>query len=629
VIRSNLKSLIVLQQFCNPQLLCSATSFNVLQRPAMNQSAQAEFYCGVFYTIYPQGETIMAKPRIKGTNGKDRIRGTNRSGFIFGFGGNDIIFGLGGNDVLDGGSGNDLIFGGSGNDKLFGGKGNDKLFGGTGNDLLDGGDGDDRLEGGDGNDELEGAKGNDTMLGGRGDDVLKWDDGDGNDIMSGGDGRDSVEVEGNVTRGDNFVLRNVNGKAFFERTGLDGVAGAQFNLTVDTSEVFDVEGVGGNDTFVVNDLTGTGVELVKFSGGNGNDKLDGTATSTRLEAEGGAGDDELIGSSIADTLSGGDGNDTIGGEKGNDVMIGGNGDDTLEWDDGDGSDIISGNAGNDTVEVEGAVTGADGFVLGKDAQGRAFFDRASLDGVAGKGRFTLTVDTSETFDVSGLGGDDSFKVNDLTNTGVNLVIFSGGDGNDSFDGTGTSTPLQLNGDSGDDTLIGGSGNDVITGGDGVDTLTGGGGADTFVYSGNVFSGGAPTANTAGSPTINALNKPDVIKDFAITGDRFGLDAQDLGINAINFQKGSSTAIGNGNVLVLTDGFANAAAAARAIANNNTITAKEGVFSYFNQTLGISRLVYSKDLANGGDISVLANLGDNGTGNVANQNNFSSNNFTLV
>jgi Ca2+-binding RTX toxin-like protein len=562
----------------------------------------------------------MAKPRIRGNNRNNTLRGNDQGGFIFGFGGNDRIFGNGGNDILFGGSGNDTIDGGTGNDRLFGGRGNDKLDGGLGNDRLDGGRGDD---------DLEGGKGDDVMLGGKGNDTMAWDDGDGSDVMSGGEGLDTVEVEGSLEKGDNFVLgRNSADKAFFERTGLDGQVGVgRFTLTVDTSEVFEVSGEGGNDTFQVNDLTGTGVDLVKFDGGAGNDTLDGTNTKTRLEADGGLGDDKLIGSSVADTLNGGDGNDIVAGEKGNDVMTGGNGNDTLEWDDGDGSDIISGGAGNDTVVVEGAEVGADSFVLGKDAQNRAFFDRVALDGTAGKGRFTLTVDTSETFNVSGLGGDDSFTVNDLTNTGVNLVIFSGGDGNDKFDGSGTSTLLQLNGDAVDDTLIGGSGSDVITGGDGVDTLTGGGGSDQFVYSGNVFANGALTPN--GSTGINVLNKPDVIKDFDIASDRFGLNAQDLGINAINFQKGTSSSLTNGNVLVLTDGFANAAAAAKAIKDNNAITADQGVFSYFNTTLGISRLVYSKDLGDGGDISVLANLGDAQTGAVGNQNNFSGNNFNLV
>jgi len=126
-------------------------------------------------------------------------------------------------------------------------------------------------------------------------------------------------------------------------------------------------------------------------------------------------------------------------------------------------------------------------------------------------------------------------------------------------------------------------------------------------------------------------KPDLIQDYDIELDRFGLDASDLGLSNLTFQKGTSTEINaNGNVVVLTNGFANAAAAAKAIADNNSITAEQGVFIYFNTNLKFSRSVYSKNLGTGGDISVLANL-TNQTNEVglANVNTFSINNFTLI
>ena len=126
-------------------------------------------------------------------------------------------------------------------------------------------------------------------------------------------------------------------------------------------------------------------------------------------------------------------------------------------------------------------------------------------------------------------------------------------------------------------------------------------------------------------------KPDLIQDYDIELDRFGLDTSDLGLSNLTFQKGTSTEINaNGNVVVLTNGFANAAAAAKAIADNNSITAEQGVFIYFNTNLKFSRLVYSKNLGTGGDISVLANLA-NQTNEVglANVNTFSINNFTLT
>jgi hypothetical protein len=160
------------------------------------------------------------------------------------------------------------------------------------------------------------------MIGGLGDDVLDWDDGDGNDIMSGNDGRDTIEVDGSITKGDNFVLgKNAQGQAFFERVGLDGQPVGLFNLTVDTAEVFDVSGDVGNDSFIVKDLLGTGVEQVQWDGGVGNDLLDGRNTSTHLVANGGDGDDTLIGGTgtivdpnnaagfLGDTLTGGVGKD--------------------------------------------------------------------------------------------------------------------------------------------------------------------------------------------------------------------------------------------------------------------------------------------------------------------------------
>jgi Ca2+-binding RTX toxin-like protein len=445
-----------------------------------------------------------------------------------------------------------------------------------------------KIKGTKGTNNLRGTRKKDSILGLQGEDTLLGKGG--NDTMNGGDASDQM-----YGGGGSDTLKGGNGNDF-----LDG---------------------------------GNGVD--RLFGGIGNDVMLGGKGSDSLDS--GVGNDTLSGGIDNDILSGGDGNDTVSGDKGNDVMAGGNGNDSLEWVNGDGSDVMSGNAGNDTVVVKGEEVKADSSVLGKDTLNKALFERTALDGALGTGRFTLTVDTSEVFDVSGLGGNDIFKVTDLSNTGVNLVAFSGGDGNDSFDGSATSTLLQVTGDAGDDTLVGGTsndvitsgvGSDVITGGEGVDTLTGGTGTDQFVYAGNAFAGGAVTVN-AGGTGINALNKPDVIKDFEIGSDRFNLNSKDLGIAAINFQKGTSAALTNGNVLVLTDGFAAAAGAAKAIAANANITDKEGAFTYFNTTLGISRLVYSKDLANGGDISVLANLGDAKTGALANQVNFSANNFSLV
>jgi serralysin len=204
-------------------------------------------------------------------------------------------------------------------------------------------------------------------------------------------------------------------------------------------------------------------------------------------------------------------------------------------------------------------------------------------------------------------------------------ILAGNAGNDTLRG-GRGNDI-LNGEDGNDLVRGGSGDDFLTGGAGIDTLTGGRGQDTFFFSDSPFPGGIPSPGANG---IGVLNQPDILTDFRIGEDKLLFDGGQLGLESegLNFQKGISSQLsGNYNLLILEDGFANAGAAAKAIADNNEITSDRGVFVYFNTTLGISRVVFSNDLSDGGAISVLANL-TNQT-NLANQANFSAEDFDTV
>lgn len=233
-------------------------------------------------------------------------------------------------------------------------------------------------------------------------------------------------------------------------------------------------------------------------------------------------------------------------------------------------------------------------------------------------------------------------------------FLGGGDGNDGMMGGNGNDRIEADrgddrifGDAGDDLLFaslgndflsGGAGNDlleaefgtdILVGGDGIDTMKGAEDRDMFVYEGNMFANGIPAL--AGLTGINVLNQPDIILDYTLGEDVFGLNAQDLGLDNLVFQQGASSALsGNSNVIVLTDPFAAAGAAARAIANNDNLTADEGVFVYFNTTLGLTRMVYSDDLGDGGNISVLANL-DNQRGDVglANLTRFTASDFALI
>jgi serralysin len=313
----------------------------------------------------------------------------------------------------------------------------------------------------------------------------------------------------------------------------------------------------------------------------------------------------LVGNTDNDRLFGGKGNDVLFGCQGGIQLFGERGNDVLFGDQktvqifGDrGNDVLHG--GENTVQLFGG-QGNDVLFGGKN----------SVE----------------------LFGDEG---NDILHGGLNNNRLFGGQGNDILFGDAGNDLLKgdrgddiLFGGVGDDTILGGEGADLIAGGDGIDTLTGGGGVNVFAYSGNAFANGTPVP--VGTTGIQALNRPDIITDFTIERDRFAVDGSDLNISGLTFQKGvTKDIIGNGNLIIQLDPFANAASAAQAIAANDHITAKEGAFVYFNTTLGISRLVFSQDLANGGNISVLANL-TNQAGKVGLEslNNFTASNFSLT
>jgi Ca2+-binding RTX toxin-like protein len=70
-------------------------------------------------------------------------------------------------------------------------------------------------------------------------------------------------------------------------------------------------------------LSGTDVQQVNFRGNQGSDFLNATTTNVKILADGGVGNDTLIGGRNNDTLIGGEGGDLLEGGGGNDVLIGG------------------------------------------------------------------------------------------------------------------------------------------------------------------------------------------------------------------------------------------------------------------------------------------------------------------
>jgi Ca2+-binding RTX toxin-like protein len=318
--------------------------------------------------------------------------------------------------------------------------GDDVITGSPDDDILNGGAGNDTLNGNAGDDRITGNTGSDTMNGDAGNDVMVWNPGDGSDVMNGGaGGGDDAELNGG-NNPENFAATPVAGRVRFER-----LSPGPFQLDVgpDTERLV-LNANGGDDTMTSDPATPTAMLL---NGGTGLDTMSGGANADFING----GDDN-------DTLSGGPGIDRIVGDRGNDTMVGQAGDDTLVWNNGDGSDKMDGELGLDEIEVNGAAGAGDAFEIAPNGQ-RVQFDRTNL------GPFTLDIATSETFEINGLGGDDTL----LVKPGVPMAVQAdGGDGNDSL--TGAEEQDTFFGGAGNDTMDGGGGNDLLDGQDGDDTI---------------------------------------------------------------------------------------------------------------------------------------------------------------
>ena len=424
------------------------------------------------------------------------------------------VFGLGGNDVITlsevngalpaaqlfGGAGNDVLIGGSGNDQLFGESGNDTLLGKGGFDLLFGGNDNDTLTGGDADDQVFGQSGTDRAI---------WNPGDDTDLNEGGAGTDTTEVNGG--NGAEQFTTTANGT----RVRFDRLNPAPFSIDIGTSETLVLNANGGDDSF---SATGNLAALIAIT------------------VDGGAGNDNLLGSNGIDVLLGGAGNDFADGQQSNDVALLGAGDDTFQWDPGDGSDVIEGQDGRDTMAFNG--NAANELMEASANGGRVRFTRNVAN-------IVMDLDNVESIVAKSFGGADTLTVNDLSGTDVTNVVsdlaLAGGaddvaadnvivnatNGDDvaSIAGsgstaqvTGLSTVVSVSGASaatdrltvnalaGDDvidasgvaagsvllTLSGGDGDDVLLGGAGDDTLLGGAGDDVLLGGpGNDAIDGAP------------------------------------------------------------------------------------------------------------------------------------------
>jgi Ca2+-binding RTX toxin-like protein len=305
------------------------------------------------------------------TNSDDILTGSQGANGIDGLGGSDIIYGLGGNDFLAGNAQDDTLIGGTGDDFLEGETGDDVIEGNDGDDTIFGGANDDRMNGGGEADFLVGSTGNDHMSGGGESDGFLWANGDGNDVNDGGSGQDFQTITG-AEDGDIFTLdpNDVNTTTVFQRENL-----IPFNIQISNVEVADVLSLGGSDFFTVGNLAGTGINELRFDGGDGGDTLDVRANEgASVVAVGGEGADFFYGGNLGEQFAGDQGADHFFSGAGNDIIGGGDGNDQIFT--GSGNDLIDAGGNDDTI----VMGGGDDYIITGDGSDRIRYDLSPVAG---------------------------------------------------------------------------------------------------------------------------------------------------------------------------------------------------------------------------------------------------------
>jgi hypothetical protein len=349
------------------------------------------------------------------------------------------------------------VEGGAGADTLIGDIGGLVLDGGADADTIGGGNGADVILGGEGADTIDANQGADAVFAGSGDDVLRWDPGDGSDTLEGQDGTDTLDFHGSNI-GEIIQVSANGGRALVLRDI------ANITMDLDDVERIDLSTLGGADTIVVNDLTGTDVSAVAVDlagvGGVGDAAIDsvtvrGTAgdDSAGLRAAGGTAGISLGGLEV--TVSEPEALDST----------------TFDGLGGDDSATLTGTAGPDTVGLI-----ADGLAV------RLTTDASTLVGAIAE---TVVVET--------LGGADTIgATGNIAGIGIELVLDGGADADTIGGGNGADVILggegadTIDANQGADAVFAGSGDDVLRWdpGDGSDTLEGQDGTDTLDFHGS-------------------------------------------------------------------------------------------------------------------------------------------------
>ena len=187
------------------------------------------------------------------------------------------------------------------------------VFAGSGDDAFTGGDGAELYLGGNGRDSADPNRGNDTGIMGPGRDSFRWDPGDGSDRVEGESGVDTLDFNG-AAADEKMQLVPEGERALFLRDV------ANIRMDMDGVERLDLTALGGTDTMLVDDMTGTdfrqadidlsgpagggdgAADAVTVKGTAGRDHVAVRADGSRVDVSGLQVEDHLVGAEPTDEL---------------------------------------------------------------------------------------------------------------------------------------------------------------------------------------------------------------------------------------------------------------------------------------------------------------------------------------
>ena len=236
-----------------------------------------------------------------------------------------------------------------------------------------------------------------------------------------GSGVDTLAAVGNTNwdLNDTRLVSAGGGKILFddiEKASLTGGAGKNsLNASLFSG---DATLIGGGDNDLIRGGSGSDI----LYGGTGNDRIYGGPGDDNLNGQ--DGNDQLWGEAGEDTLRGGNNNDWLWGGDDNDWLNGEAGDDILQA--GLGDDTLLGGTGVDLYDLQGT-TNAEDLQLQRISATSAVFKRKPRGLSSVLEQDTITMDATDEFLISALGGDDLIAIDLMF---AQLGSVDGGDGLD-------------------------------------------------------------------------------------------------------------------------------------------------------------------------------------------------------